>query len=124
MQTMALRRQSQRDFSDIEDSDLESPDWSHLLQTQAATEDQVQMQLETQVYHADQMWGSSEDLLDTQVYHADQMWGSSEDLLATHGRRVKKKAKPMAKSAPRAVKKKRARAVKKRLQLPSKHNAE
>ena len=137
----------------IEDSSSESPDWTHMLQTQAATEEQVQTMLETQVYHPDQMWGqtyaateeqeqlqletqvhdavqmwgSGQDLLETQVYHADQMWGLSEDqLAASYGRRVQKKAKPMAISRPRLLKKKPARAVKKRLvkKKPSKHGAE
>ena len=40
-----------------------SQDWGHMLQTQGATESQVQCQLETQVYK----W-HSEDLLETQEY--------------------------------------------------------
>ena len=53
---------------------VESQDWSHMLQTQAATEGQMQMQLETQAYNQADLWGSLQ--LETQAYSHADLWGS------------------------------------------------
>ena len=107
---------------------MDSPDWSHLLQTQAASEVQIQMRLDTQTYNPEGLWGLSEDQLDTQHYDADhwptQPYGHASAVASFRAemetattsllKRVKKKAMPMAKAGPRTVKTTRARAVKKR----------
>ena len=132
---------------DAESQWVESQDWSHLLQTQAASEDllqtqtqvQTQVQMQTQAYYHNDLWGPSQ--LETQAYNLVDLWGSisidsaqetmdtqsydgdlavanyeteMETAATSLGRRVQKTAKPMAKTAAKAVVVKRARAVKKR----------
>ena len=132
---------------DAESQWVESQDWSHLLQTQAASEDllqtqtqvQTQVQMQTQAYYLNELWGPSQ--LETQAYNLVDLWGSisidsaqepmdtqsydgdlavanyeteMETAATSLGRRVQKTAKPMAKTAAKAVVVKRARAAKKR----------
>ena len=106
-----------------------------MLQTQAAAE----TQLETQVYSLPELWGARQ--LETQAYSLEDLWSSisidsPEDLMETQSydadwaaanyvaemeiaavspeRRVKKRAKPMAKIAAKVKLQKKARAMKKR----------
>ena len=118
----------------MEDSQwVESQDWSHMLQTQAAAE----TQLETQVYSLPEMWGARQ--LQTQAYSVEDLWGSisidspsmetqsydadraaanylaeMEIAAASPVKRVRKRAKPMAKIAAKVKLQKKARAMKKR----------
>ena len=95
------------------------------LETQAYNQADLwgSLQLETQAYNHADLWGSIsidslEDQMDTQSYDADlavaNYAAEMETGAASPERRVKKTAKPMAKTAAKAVKMKRARAVKKR----------